>query len=74
MRDVYVVGVGMTPLGKHLDKRLRDLGRIACTEACVLRVNSSLNSRPPRCSSFRSTRVNRMRDRSLFSSGYWNIP
>jgi acetyl-CoA acetyltransferase len=33
MRDVYVIGVGMTPLGKHLDKRLRDLGRIACTEA-----------------------------------------
>ncbi len=30
MRDVYVVGVGMTPLGRHLDKRLRDLGRVAC--------------------------------------------
>jgi acetyl-CoA acetyltransferase len=33
MRDVYVVGVGMTPLGRHLDKRLRDLGRIACFAA-----------------------------------------
>lgn len=33
MRDVYVVGVGMTPLGNHLDKRLRDLGRIACYHA-----------------------------------------
>lgn len=33
MRDVYVVGVGMTPLGKHLDKRLRDLGRVACSSA-----------------------------------------
>jgi len=28
-----VVGVGMTPLGKHLDKRLRDLGRVACSSA-----------------------------------------
>jgi acetyl-CoA acetyltransferase len=33
MREVYVVGVGMTPLGKHLDKRLRDLGRVACFSA-----------------------------------------
>jgi acetyl-CoA acetyltransferase len=33
MRDVYVVGVGMTHLGKHLDKRLRDLGRISCLSA-----------------------------------------
>jgi acetyl-CoA acetyltransferase len=33
MRDVYVVGVGMTPLGRHLDKRLRDLGKIACFSA-----------------------------------------
>jgi acetyl-CoA acetyltransferase len=33
MRDVCVVGVGMTPLGKHLDKRLRDLGRAACFSA-----------------------------------------
>jgi acetyl-CoA acetyltransferase len=33
MRDVYVVGVGMTPLGKHLDKRLRDLGKVACFSA-----------------------------------------
>jgi acetyl-CoA acetyltransferase len=33
MRAVHVVGAGMTPLGKHLDKRLRDLGRIACLAA-----------------------------------------
>jgi acetyl-CoA acetyltransferase len=33
MREVYVVGVGMTPLGRHLDKRLRDLGRVACFAA-----------------------------------------
>jgi acetyl-CoA acetyltransferase len=33
MRGVYVVGVGMTPLGKHLDKRLRDLGRVGCLSA-----------------------------------------
>lgn len=33
MRDAFIVGVGMTPLGKHLDKELRDLGRIACTAA-----------------------------------------
>lgn len=33
MRKAYVAGVGMTPLGKHLDKRLRDLGRVACFEA-----------------------------------------
>jgi acetyl-CoA acetyltransferase len=33
MRDVYVVGVGMTPLGRHLDKRLRDLGKVACFSA-----------------------------------------
>jgi acetyl-CoA acetyltransferase len=33
MRDVYVVGVGMTHLGRHLDKRLRDLGKVACFSA-----------------------------------------
>ena len=33
MREVCVVGVGMTPLGRHLDKRLRDLGKIACLAA-----------------------------------------
>jgi acetyl-CoA acetyltransferase len=33
MRDVYVIGVGMTLLGRHLDKRLRDLGKIACFSA-----------------------------------------
>jgi acetyl-CoA acetyltransferase len=33
MRPAYVAGVGMTPLGKHLDKQLRDLGRLACFDA-----------------------------------------
>ena len=33
MREVCVLGVGMTTLGRHLDKRLRDLGRIACFAA-----------------------------------------
>ena len=33
MREVCIVGVGMTPLGRHLDKRLGDLGRIACLAA-----------------------------------------
>jgi acetyl-CoA acetyltransferase len=33
MRDTYIIGVGMTPLGKHLDKELKDLGRVACTRA-----------------------------------------
>ncbi len=33
MRDAYIIGVGMTPLGKHLDKELRDLGRVACAAA-----------------------------------------
>jgi acetyl-CoA acetyltransferase len=33
MRDAFIVGVGMTPLGKHLDKQLRDLGRMACSNA-----------------------------------------
>lgn len=30
MRDVYIVGAGMTQFGKHLDRSLRDLGREAC--------------------------------------------
>lgn len=25
MRDVYIVGAGMTPFGKHLDKSVKDL-------------------------------------------------
>lgn len=33
MRDVYIIGGGMTPFGKHLDQRLRDLGREACFRA-----------------------------------------
>lgn len=35
MRDAYIIGVGMTPLGKHLDKELRDLGRVACARALI---------------------------------------
>ena len=30
MNKVYIAGKGMTPLGKHLDRSLRDLGREAC--------------------------------------------
>lgn len=30
MRDVYIVGAGMTQFGKHLERSLRDLGREAC--------------------------------------------
>lgn len=30
MKDVYIVGVGMTPFGKHPQQSLRDLGREAC--------------------------------------------
>lgn len=33
MRDVYIVGVGMTPFGKHLERSLRDLGFEACLNA-----------------------------------------
>ncbi len=33
MRAVYVVGVGMTPFGKHTERSLRDLGRDACRAA-----------------------------------------
>lgn len=33
MRDVYIVGVGMTVFGKHPDRSLRDLGGEACVKA-----------------------------------------
>jgi len=33
MRDVYIIGAGMTQFGKHLERSLRDLGREACLEA-----------------------------------------
>ena len=33
MRNVYVIGGGMTPFGKHPDRSLRDLGREACLKA-----------------------------------------
>ena len=33
IRDVYIVGAGMTQFGKHLERSLRDLGREACLEA-----------------------------------------
>ncbi len=33
MRDVYIIGVGMTKFGKHLDRSLRSLGYEACLNA-----------------------------------------
>lgn len=33
MREVYVIGVGMTQFGKHPEKTLRELGREACLHA-----------------------------------------
>jgi acetyl-CoA acetyltransferase len=33
MREVAVIGVGMTRFGKYLDKSLKDLGRLACWDA-----------------------------------------
>jgi acetyl-CoA acetyltransferase len=33
MRDVFVIGVGMTQFGKFLERSLRDLGREACWRA-----------------------------------------
>jgi acetyl-CoA acetyltransferase len=33
MRDVYIIGVGMTQFGKHPDRSLKDLGREACLNA-----------------------------------------
>ena len=33
MKDVFIIGVGMTQFGKHMDRSLRDLGREACLNA-----------------------------------------
>jgi len=33
MRDVYIIGAGMTLFGKHLDRSLKDLGSEACINA-----------------------------------------
>ena len=33
LRDVYVIGVGMTPFGRHEDKKLADLGEAAIRDA-----------------------------------------
>ena len=33
MKDVFIIGVGMTPFGKHMERSLRDLGREACQMA-----------------------------------------
>ena len=33
MRHVFIIGVGMTQFGKHMDRSLRDLGREACINA-----------------------------------------
>jgi len=33
MKDVFIIGVGMTQFGKHTDRSLRDLGREACLNA-----------------------------------------
>lgn len=33
MRDVYIIGAGMTRFGRHPERSLRDLGREACHQA-----------------------------------------
>jgi acetyl-CoA acetyltransferase len=33
MRDVYIIGVGMTPFGKHMDKNMKTLAREATNQA-----------------------------------------
>jgi len=33
MREVFVIGVGMTKFGKHTDRSLRSLGSEACLNA-----------------------------------------
>ncbi len=33
MREVFIIGAGMTQFGKHTDRSLRDLGREACLNA-----------------------------------------
>jgi acetyl-CoA acetyltransferase len=42
MREVAVIGVGMTRFGKYLDKSLKDLGRVVCWEALK---NAGINPR-----------------------------
>jgi acetyl-CoA acetyltransferase len=37
MRDVHIIGAGMTQFGKHLERSLRDLGR----EACLLAIQDA---------------------------------
>ena len=37
MREVYIIGAGMTQFGKHLERSLRDLGR----EACLLAIQDA---------------------------------
>ena len=45
MEDVYLVGAGMTPFGKFLDKSVKDLTREAVDEA---NPKSELRPSPPR--------------------------
>lgn len=33
MTDIYIVGIGMTPFGRHLDRSIKDLTREAVTDA-----------------------------------------
>ena len=33
MRDVYIIGVGMTPFGKHMDKNMKSLAAEAINKA-----------------------------------------
>ena len=33
MKDVYIIGVGMTPVGRHLDKSVKDLTAVAVRSA-----------------------------------------
>ena len=35
MEDIYVIGVGMTPFGRHLDKDMKTLTREATTAALM---------------------------------------
>lgn len=34
MSDIYLAGVSMTPFGKHLDRSMKQLGRMALDEVC----------------------------------------
>jgi acetyl-CoA acyltransferase len=35
MQSIYIIGVGMTPFGRHLDKTIKDLTRMAVAEAVL---------------------------------------